>query len=76
MTINFICDYCDWVGELGNYYAHLDESPKCDTREQCCKSKSVKDYDDLEPDEICDSCLNDLQNYYEDFWADIAMGER
>lgn len=76
MTINIYCDNCDWFGEVKDFNQHLDDNEACDYREQCCKSKSIKDYDELEADEICENCLRQLEDYWEDFWTDIAMGER
>jgi hypothetical protein len=73
MSIVFICDYCDWEGERENYEAHLKDSPTCDKRDACCKSESIKDYDDLEIDEICEDCTRMLEDYWEDTWTDILM---
>jgi hypothetical protein len=73
MSVVFVCDYCDWEGDLKDYVPHLKDSPACDKRDECCKLESIKGYDDLEPDEICEDCIRMLDDYYQDLWADSAM---
>lgn len=76
MSINIYCDTCDWFGDIKEFDSHLDNSPECDYRDTCCKSQSIKDYDSLDPDDICIECKDKLRDYWEDFWTDLAIGER
>lgn len=73
MSVVFICDYCDWEGKREDYDQHIADSPKCDDRPACCKVESIKDYEDFEAWEICDSCLRKLDDYYEDSYTDALM---
>lgn len=73
MTVEFICDYCDWVGQRKDYDQHIVDSPKCDDRPACCRVESIEDYEPFEQDEICDDCTKKLNDYWEDFWTEGLM---
>jgi hypothetical protein len=73
MNVVFVCDRCDWEGERETFITHLKQSPTCDYRDACCKLESVKDYEGLEPDEICEDCIRMLDDYYQDLWADASL---
>jgi hypothetical protein len=73
MTIEFICDYCDWQGDPKDYTAHIKDNPKCDDRLPCCKVEEIEDYNEFEIDEICEDCTKIIHDYYEDQWTDALM---
>jgi hypothetical protein len=73
MTIEYVCDYCEFIGNREDYYQHIEVSAKCDTRDECCKLKEISDYEQLEQDEICDNCTKILNEYWEDFWTEGLM---
>lgn len=73
MTIEFVCDYCDWVGQPTQYTQHIADSPKCDDRDACCKVESMEDYKDFESYDICDDCNKKIDDYYEDSYTDALM---
>lgn len=73
MIVNIYCDTCDWLGTVKDYNVHLEQSPKCDSRDLCCKAESLKDYNELEPEQICDDCDRKIADYYEDAWTDGLM---
>ena len=74
MSVIFVCDYCDWEGDLKDYVPHLKDSPACDKRDECCKLESVKDYEELDIEEICEDCTRMLEDYWEDLWTDTLIG--
>lgn len=74
MSVNIICDYCDWFGNLSDFDGHLALSPNCDTRDECCKLESIKDFSDLDNEEICDDCKHRIDDWYADFQLDQDMG--
>lgn len=73
MKVEWVCDYCEFVGERDDYYKHLEISSDCDKRDACCKVESIKEYEDFEAWEICDDCLRKLDDYYEDAYTDALM---
>jgi hypothetical protein len=75
MNIEYVCEFCDFVGTLKEYDKHVELSAKCDTRPACCRLESIKDYEELDADEICDDCTKKLDDYWEDFWTDSLMGD-
>lgn len=73
MTIEFVCDYCEFQGSRDDYYKHIETSEKCDDRDPCCKLESMADYNKLNSWEICDDCDQKISDYYEDLYTDALM---
>lgn len=73
MNVQWVCDYCEFVGSREEYYKHRQLSAKCDDRPACCKIEEIDEYEQFEAWEICDDCYKKIDYYYEDLHTDALM---